>query len=127
MVVANALIAGKTPPQIATRLAKKRGLNKRERMLLLYQIHNWINRDQVINHLLAEAAQANMKVGLPKMTEALARRGKRGRVDAIKLAMEATGFHNPRIQHEHSGEVKITLNVPRPSPVEDVTDADVVE
>ena len=55
---------------------------------------------------------------LPAMGAALSRRAKRGRVDAIKLALEVTGVHNPRVKHEHSGDISISLNMPRPPVVE---------
>lgn len=62
---------------------------------------------------------------------ALHRRASRGNIPAIKLAMEASGLHNPRVQHEHSGEIVISLKgLPRPVPTPDddqVVDADVVE
>jgi hypothetical protein len=76
------------------------------------------------------AAQATMILGLGPASAALVRRAKRGRVDAIKLLFESTGFHNPKVSHEHSGEVKISLNMPRPPVVENndqVVDGHVVE
>jgi hypothetical protein len=55
-----------------------------------------------------------------------------GKPDAVKLVFEATGFYSPRVQHEHSGDINIKLQIPRPAgeieaSAEDVTDADVVE
>lgn len=73
---------------------------------------------------------------IPEITEALVRRATRGRPDAIKLALEIAGIHNPRVSHEHSGDITVTLaSVPRPEPVvnpnaqleEPVVDAEVVE
>lgn len=80
-----------------------------------------------------ESAMGELLSGLEGAAEALVRRAHRGRPDAIKLLFEATGFHNPRIKHEHSGDIKLTLDLPRPgvaSPPglpEPVVDADVVE
>lgn len=58
---------------------------------------------------------------LPAMGEALAKRAKRGRVDAIRLALEVTGVHNPRVRHEHSGDISISLKMPRPAEVSNQT------
>jgi hypothetical protein len=49
----------------------------------------------------------------------------KGNIPAIKLALESSGYHNPRVQHEHSGEVSITIkNAPRPVRTADHTEAD---
>jgi hypothetical protein len=68
-------------------------------------------------------------VGLVPATHALAGRAARGRPDAIKVLFEASGFHNPRVRHEHSGEIKIKLDMPRPAfgSDDEVVDADVVD
>jgi hypothetical protein len=87
----------------------------------------------------ALAARGQMILALPGITEALIKRAQRGRPDAIKLIFEASGFHNPKMQHEHSGEVDLRIvQVPRPAPVdntpnarpqidEPIVDAEVVE
>lgn len=68
---------------------------------------------------------------MEQAAEAVARRAKRGRVDAAKLMLEVTGLHNPRVKHEHSGDININLKgLTRPPAVEtedSVVDADVVE
>lgn len=74
-------------------------------------------------------------MGLGAAVKALNRKAAAGRVDAIKLLFESSSFYNPRIQHDHGGEVTITIkNAPRPERVEEVyardsgiVDADVVE
>jgi hypothetical protein len=79
---------------------------------------------------VAGRAKGQMLLDLNGTAAAVGARAKRGRVDAAKLLMESTGFHNPRIKHEHSGDIKLTLNIPRPSfdgSAQDVTDAEVVE
>lgn len=63
-----------------------------------------------------------LQEGLIPATEALARRAARGRPDAIKLLYEASGFHNPKVKHEHSGDIQINLNMPRP-PVQETKTA----
>jgi hypothetical protein len=68
-----------------------------------------------------------MLMDLGPVATAVGARAKRGRIDAAKLLMESTGFHNPRVKHEHSGDIKLTLNIPRPSFDGEVADADVVD
>lgn len=71
---------------------------------------------------------------LPAVAEGVSRRAKRGRMDAAKVVMAQTGFHNEKVSHEHGGEIQINVSIPRPPPVEDrlgieepIVDADVVE
>jgi hypothetical protein len=66
-------------------------------------------------------------LALPAAVRALAKRAERGRVDAVKLLFESTGFYNPRsvVDHNHSGEINVNLNMGgRPEPI---VDAEVVE
>lgn len=51
---------------------------------------------------------------LGQTTVAVGRRGRRGRIDAAKLIYETTGFHNPKVKHEHSGDINIKIDMPRP-------------
>jgi hypothetical protein len=64
---------------------------------------------------------------LPEVVAAVGRRGKTGRMDAARWLGEVTGFHNPRVRHEHSGEITIKMDMPRPVREENVIDAAVVE
>ena len=75
-------------------------------------------------------ANAELTLGVLPATNALVRKAAAGRVDAIKLVFEASGYYNPRTQVEHSGEVQITIKtINRPEPVEDTTiiEAEVIE
>lgn len=77
---------------------------------------------------VAAAAKVDLLVGLKPVVRAMVRRGARGRMDAARIILEASGFHNPRVKHEHSGEVTIKLDMPRPKFEQDeIVDADVVE
>jgi hypothetical protein len=62
----------------------------------------------------------------------LRRRASRGNPTAIRLLFEATGFHNTKVKHEHSGDITVKLEgIPRPEPVveedHDIVDAEVVD
>lgn len=90
-----------------------------------------MSRDPRIAKAICEQAKVEMLVGLIPASKKLASRAER-KTDATKLLFETTGFHNPRMKHEHSGEVKITMDIPRPSFVDanaqiDIPEADVVE
>jgi hypothetical protein len=126
--VAEAIVAGKRPWQIAKQLAKgdlkkTRSLNKRIRRLM------W--NDAWMAHAV-EGYKRAAAIDAITTRPALAKRASRGRTDAHKLLLEVSGLHNPRVQHEHSGDIRISLTtVPRPvatsEPDEPIVDADVVE
>lgn len=113
---------GLTPADIARKAAP--GSRKR-RKVLRTKIWRALEGNPELQARIAARAQAKMAAGLIPMTDALIKRGQRGRPDAIKLAFEASGFHNPRVKHEHSGDIKISLDMPRPARVDD--DADVID
>lgn len=116
-----------TPAQIAKHMYPE---DKKARKAMRARIWRMVRSDVNFHTKVAQQAKAQMVVDLLPATEALGKRAKRGRPDAIKLLMEASGFHNPRVKHEHSGDIKVTLDMPRPTRVEtedDVIDADVVE
>lgn len=129
--LASYLADGMTYSELAEKLAKG---DKRKARQWRHKLRRWAATDDYFREILIVAAQAEMVMALQPATQALARRAARGNPQAIKLLFEATGFHNPKVKHEHSGEVKVKLEVggqvsaaPRPAPVEDVVDAEVVE
>ena len=127
------ILAGWTTNAIAKRLAKG---NKRREKVVRQQVYRIIAYDEQI-----AAAKALESTGMaieeaPAVTAALIRRAKRGRPDAAKIILEMSGVHNPKVSHEHSGEIKISLHggVPRPpapslGPGDDpgIVDAEVVD
>lgn len=127
--VADLIVEGKTISEIATALSrgdKHKAYNWRQKL------RRWAATDKVFVGLLHEAANANLQVGLAPASAGLTRRAARGRVGEVKLLMEAAGFHNSKQTHEHTGEVKISITMPRPTPVANleeggIVDADVVE
>lgn len=103
------------------RVARQRFRRKLEAHVLM---------DQRVAQSAWAHAQLDLLAGLGPAARALVARAGRGRPDAIKLLFEATGFHNPRVQHQHSGEIKIKLDVPRPRFEQDgepIVDATVVD
>lgn len=100
--------------------------DRRKFKLIETQAYRIIGTDPEIQRRVGERAHGEMIMAVPKAAAALARRASRGNPQAIKLLFEASGFHNPKVQHEHSGDIKIELSLPRP-PAVDIPDADVVE
>jgi hypothetical protein len=95
----------------------------------------WITEPEFQGQLAA-ICMGELRAGLPASIAALVRRASKGNVPAIKLAMEASGFYNPRMEHHHSGKIEVELKgVPRPAPTTDedhsneatIYEADVVE
>ena len=114
-------------------IAKKVHPNDRiARQRLRRQLYKALASDELVAKAIGERARVELLAGLIAGSRALARRAARGNVQAIKLINETTGLHNPRVQHEHSGEITIKLDLPRPAfdatsePSATIEDAEVV-
>lgn len=130
-IIMAGLAAGKRPIEIARSVYPDKK-DQKKRYALRRKIIYRAARDQKLQQAIFEYSQGLMLLGLPTVSQAMVGRGGRGRTDAAKLVMEATGFHTPRSKQEHSGEIKIKLDMPRPprtvdNEAETVTDAEVVE
>lgn len=122
-----ALAKGFTAEEIALHIVGKRNRNFRR---IRGQVRRVMAEAEEFQRDMGLRGRGVMVEGLEGAAEALVRRAHRGRPDAIKLLFEATGFHNPRVQHEHSGEIEIKMTaIPRPPAVDEdgVVDAEVVE
>lgn len=118
---------GYTTDEIAEKLAKG---NERKKKIIRSQLRRMLVTDEETAQIKAAAAAGVLVDEIEDVAEAVMRRAKKGNIPAAKLAMEASGFHNPRVKHEHTGDIKVTIaNVPRPPEVKDdeVVDAEVVE
>lgn len=102
---------GETPADIAKRKYPK---DAAKRKALRRKLWRTLQRDSRLQQAVAERGKANLTLGIIPATIGLANRGGR-KTDAARVVLEATGVHNPRVQHEHSGDVNITLNIPRPA------------
>jgi hypothetical protein len=128
--VADLAAQGKTPPEIARALAPN---DPKRRKTLRSRIWALAYRERDFAARVQERVFGKMLFGLGPATDGLVARASRGRPDAIKLLYEASGFHNPRVKHEHSGDIKIKLEMPRPegktveAEVEEIQDAEVVD
>jgi hypothetical protein len=128
-VISQLYARGWTPQELAHRMERKDKTARAEARAALWTM---LHSDVELQNMMADQAKARMVLALPAAAEALADRARRGRPDAIKLLFAATGFYDPRLRHnQHSGEVKITVSIPRPTtlidPEKDVVDAEVVE
>ncbi len=130
LAVVELLAKGKSPAEIAKIMYPE---DKKRRKAMRAKLWRMVRSDARVAQALGERAQGQMLLDLVPATTALGRRAKKGRPDAIKLLFEASGFHNPKVKHEHSGDIKVVLDMPRPARVEtsdanddEVTDAEVV-
>lgn len=126
-VIADLLIRGHTPGQIAKALhpdddrARRTKRQKIKRMLL---------NDPKLSDEIGVRGRAKLMLRLGPVLDGLLTKAEGGNPIAAKLVLEASGFHNPKMQHEHSGEVAISLNIPRPPVDKDrelETQGDVIE
>ena len=93
----------------------------------------WI-QEPTFQEMMATIVMGELRAGLGPSVQALVRRASKGNIPAIKLAMEASGFHNPRMDHHHSGKIEIefkgTMRPPAivdESKAEPIVDVTVVE
>jgi hypothetical protein len=130
-MVAKAITDGKSPAQIARSLS---GGDPRKRKTIYKRIRRLIYRDDWLHHAM-DVYRRRMAVETMLAGPALAARAKRGRVDAQKLMLEVSGIHNPKVSHEHSGDINLRfIAMPRPDAADqtqlepaEVVDATVVE
>jgi hypothetical protein len=117
---------GLMPMDIARKLYPD---DHKKRLAAYMRIRRRALSDERVVRRIQEEVKLTFMAGLGPASRALVARAARGRPDAIKILYEASGFHNPRVQHQHSGEIKIRLEVPRPAFGQDdeVVDADVVD
>lgn len=108
--VSDALIAGHDADGLAEKIypGNESAQRKFKRRLRKHAVHS-----EDFQRLMYEKAQAQLVLGLGIASQALVRKAARGYLPAIKLIMEATGFHNPRVRHDHTGEVKVSIDIPR--------------
>jgi hypothetical protein len=112
--------------ELVDKLAKD---NPKRKRVVQMQVGRILATDEELQAYLAAAGQGVIIGNIIPLSEALVRRGVKGNIPAIKLAMEASGFYSPKSKVEHSGEISIAVQqVPRPPVVQDdIPDATVVE
>jgi hypothetical protein len=116
---------GYTADEVALKLAKN---DERRAKMYLFLMGKMAADDMAMQLALGTGSKGMMMLGLPATSMAVVRRASKGNIPAAKLLFEATGFHSPHIQHEHSGDINITIHTaPRPERTLDLVDADVVE
>jgi hypothetical protein len=129
-IVAEGLAKGLTGPQIAKKLAKG---DEKEAKKYRRRIRNMAYREQGrLKEAIAARAAGDLLMGVPGTVNAVVKRAHRGRMDAARTVLEATDVHNPRVKHEHSGDITVKLEMPRPrfdadADVVGIADADVVQ
>lgn len=112
LALVNAMEKGLTVGEIAKKLAPD---DPKKRKAYRGKIRRMLATDPLLAQCIVTRAQSNLLMAVPGTTTAVAKRAQRGRMDAARTVLEATGVHNPRVKHEHSGDIKITLDMPRPA------------
>jgi hypothetical protein len=124
VALADHIANGLHPKTIARRIHPHDGAKRRR----LYKKLRWIAlRDARVANQVREDVHLGMMVDLVPAVAAVGQRAKRGRVDAMRYISEASGFHSNKVQHEHSGEISIKLDLPRPKYEQEIVEADVVD
>jgi hypothetical protein len=117
------LAKGWDPVDIAEQLSNgdpKKALSIRTQIYRLAE-------DEKVQLAIGQASKGAATLAVLPATEALVRRATRGNIPAIKLLYEASGFHNQRLEHKHSGKVEIAFTgVMRAPLTEDISQADPV-
>jgi hypothetical protein len=123
---------GWTGPKLAVRLAAG---NRNKAKYLRSQFRKW-EYDPIFQAEVMRLARAKGLSHIGPSVEGMAQRAAR-RPDAAKLFWAMMGFHNDKVSHEHSGDIQIHVNIPRPPTTvdqigpgkepESFVDADVVE
>jgi hypothetical protein len=128
--VVDLLIDGNTPAEIGRKLHPD---DKKAARSFAWRLRKLVRVNPLFTAAIAEAAKAEMVLNVGATVPAIVKRARRGRPDAIKLLWEATDFHNPKVQHEHSGDVSISIKLPRPDqsdvpqPTAQAIEAEVIE
>lgn len=127
-----ALMKGYSVEQIACKVDPSKGRKYRQ---IKGEVQYAASQSQEFLEWQVGRAKGTIISNVEELGQALVARGKRGRTDAIKLGLEMTDIHNPKVKHQHSGDISINLNMPRPPRVENpaaqldepIVDAEVVE
>jgi hypothetical protein len=126
--IINLVAEGKDVAPTLARLITK---DPRRQKAWRQRIRTMLATDPEVQLAIHEMTHAQLVQDLPTITKRMGKRAKAtGRQPEVKLAYEASGFHNPRVAHEHSGDITIKLDIPRPSRVEneeEIVDAEVVD
>jgi hypothetical protein len=124
-MLARQLAEGVHPREIARRVYPHRE-DRRKKWRLYQRLRHVAVTSDVVSRSVGEETKLELLMALVPAVKGLGRMAGR-RPDAAKLILEASGFYSPKTQVDHSGEIKISLNMPRPAPEEVVADAEVVE
>jgi len=122
--LAEYIFKGIRPAKIARRLSSDPVKQRR----LYRRIRRMVRNDPELRSAVLARTQEEFLFNIGPITERLNQRARAlGKPDSVKLVYEASGFHNPRVKHEHGGQVEIKLTIPRPEIPKAVGNAEVVE
>lgn len=76
-------------------------------------LRRW-EKDQKFRDAIYNASVVKLDLALPSILDGVAKKAKRGRVDAARLALEVTGRHNPKGDAVPTQIAIVVNGVPRP-------------
>jgi len=79
-------------------------------------LRRW-ERNQDFRDLMYVHAVNQLDLETPKILQGVASKGRRGRVDAARLALEITGRHNPKGDSQPAQVAVVIAGVPRPAQI----------
>jgi hypothetical protein len=77
------------------------------------KLRSW-ERDQKFRDKVYDMAVVKLDIEIPGILQGVARKAKRGRVDAARLALEVTGRHNPKGDANPPSVAVVINGMPRP-------------
>ena len=115
LAILKAAEEGKTIKDIAYKLVPAGKGTWIKRQKLIVKLEKLVVESPLLTEALFNKGKVRLMTAVPDITDSLSIRAQEtGKPDAVRLAFEASGFHNPKVQHEHSGDISISLNIPRP-------------
>lgn len=84
------------------------------------RLRGW-ERDPKFRDLVYNGSIVKLDLQTPAILDGIAKKAKKGRVDAARLVLELTGRHNPKGEQQPTQVALILSGVPRPATVQAVT------
>lgn len=78
------------------------------------KLRRWMRKDREFRDLIFEQAVIKLDLSTPAILDGVAKKAKRGRVDAARFALEVTGRHTPNAQPVVTNVTVQVANIPRP-------------
>lgn len=123
--IESGLLSGMSVDDMAKKMG---GTNRRKRARARKRILQILATDKELAGRIDAYTTAILRGYQMPVAESLGQVAMSGKFQSQKLLLEATRFHNTKVDHNHSGDIKITVDMPRPPRrIDPETDGDVVD